>query len=377
MSTIERDVRDLLERYAARAPESPALMLRVDAPRHGLELEDAVGAYYHGGPPVPARGAAYGCASQGKTFVAAACMRFAERGELDLDAPLSTWLAVDELDRLSTVDGAAHGTELTPRQLLNHTSGLPDLYAAPYRYAQALGSPDARTRRFSHADQVAAMRDVPALAPPGELWFYSDLNYTLLGLLLEAVGRVPMHETIRREVLEPLGLERTWSRGFEAPPLPVVATYGMFDDGPDSSTRVYDTGCELNGTWELAGGGIDLTLGDSTRFMSALLGGELVAPSVVDEMRTAAELSLAPTPDRIGGATGYGLGLFRYAMDGLTFWGHDGVYGSRLATCDELGVTFSFTFNAWSSGTGERDEDLRRELGDELTGLLRARLGGA
>ncbi len=364
----------LVEAFAARAPHSPSLMLRVEAAQLDLEYEKVVGTQYLGGPPVPAR-CAYACASEGKAFVAAACMRLVERNDLALDEPLSKYLPIEMLDRLFRHRSQRHGAEVTVRQALNHTAGPRDIYDPPNRYARRLLEPHARSHRFSLADQVEAMLDVPLVAPPGEVWTYSDLNYTLLGQILEEVAGQPLHAVIRREVLEPLGLTETWSRGFEPPRLPVVASYWELDGTPGQPPRVVDTGSELNGTWELAGGGIDLTLRDSTRFISGLLRGELVGKDALIEMCRPDDLSLSLAPRVTKGTTGYGLGLYLYELQGHRFWGHDGVHGQRLLGNASLGVTVSCSFNAWNSGTADRDEDLRTDLVERVASLVVPRLG--
>lgn len=118
---------------------------------------------------------------------ASVAMRLADRGQLDLDVPVSRYLP-----RFS-----GGGRErVTLRMLLDHTSGLP-AFAPLYR--------DARTRD----DAIARLWDVELRRPPGRSAEYSDLNAILLGLVLEVVARQPLDELTRHEVFEPLGMTQT------------------------------------------------------------------------------------------------------------------------------------------------------------------------
>ena len=113
--------------------------------------------------------------------------RFVDRGVLDLDAPVSRYLAV-----FSDGDKAL----VTVRMLLDHTSGLP-AFIALWRVA---GSPD---------DAVARIAVEPLRRPPGTASEYSDLNAILLGAILEVVGGATLDVLVRREVIQPLRLTHT------------------------------------------------------------------------------------------------------------------------------------------------------------------------
>lgn len=114
-------------------------------------------------------------------------MTLADRGRLDLDAPVTRFLP-----RFS-----GNGRErVTVRMLLDHTSGLP-AFAPLYR--------EARTRD----DAIANLYQVELRRPAGRSPEYSDLNAILLGLILEQVTRVPLDQLARQEVFEPLGMRQT------------------------------------------------------------------------------------------------------------------------------------------------------------------------
>ena len=127
-----------------------------------------------------------------KLFVATVVLQLVGEGALALD---------DE------VGSIAEGVTL--RQLLNHTSGLPDYYAdldsviEPYRTDRAY-RPNLTPRA---ALELVHAR--PRLFPPGTGWSYSGGNYLVLGLIVEETTGATLREELRRRIIEPLGLEAT------------------------------------------------------------------------------------------------------------------------------------------------------------------------
>ena len=128
-----------------------------------------------------------------KTFTGTAAMRLVERGELDLDAPVRTYLP--EL-KLSDEDVAAR---VTTRHLLTHTGGwIGDHF-------DDLGSGDDALARI-----CASMSSLPQLTPLGEVWSYNNAGFYLAGRVIEVLSGKPYEEAMQELVLEPLGLEQTF-----------------------------------------------------------------------------------------------------------------------------------------------------------------------
>lgn len=114
-------------------------------------------------------------------------MRLADRGQLDLNAPVSRFLP--------RFVGAGR-ERVTLRMLLDHTSGLP-AFAPLYR--------DADTR----AAAIDRLWEVPLRRAPGLGPDYSDLNAILLALAMEVITGQPFDELVRQEVFDPLGMTET------------------------------------------------------------------------------------------------------------------------------------------------------------------------
>jgi D-alanyl-D-alanine carboxypeptidase len=128
-----------------------------------------------------------------KTFVAATVLQLAEEGRVRLDQPLRRYLP--ELREI--------GAKITVAQLLDHTSGLADLFNDTTRRGLEQ-HPD----RSWAADEVLATLHDPWYAP-GVGWAYANTNYYLLAMLVEAVTGSTLAEQLDLRFLGPLGLGAT------------------------------------------------------------------------------------------------------------------------------------------------------------------------
>ncbi|MEU4446198.1 serine hydrolase [Actinosynnema sp. NPDC050801] len=153
-----------------------------DALRHGTDGTEL--------PPdqrIPMReDTIFDLASLSKLFTTAVALRLVERGLIDLDAPAARYLPeFGENDK----------QDVTVRQLLTHTAGLPA--------GLALGS-------YPTIDQrLAAVYAVAPRAPPGTRYVYSDLSLIVVGKIVERVADRSLPELVAAEITEPLGLHDT------------------------------------------------------------------------------------------------------------------------------------------------------------------------
>ena len=132
-------------------------------------------------------------ASLSKAFTAVAIMQLVARGDVQLDAPVTTYLPW-----FRAGDGAA-SADITIRQLLTHTSGIPpDSWAALSADDGDDGGALERRIRGLAATQLESL--------PGERYAYSNPNYEVLGLVVQAVSGEPYDAYIARHVYEPLGM---------------------------------------------------------------------------------------------------------------------------------------------------------------------------
>ena len=127
-------------------------------------------------------------ASVSKQFTATAVMLLVDRGKLSLDDPLTKFFP----------GFPDYGKKITVKQLLTHTSGLPE-------YEKLI--PAGTTMQLDDLDVLHLLMDTKApLFPAGEKFAYSNSGYTLLGLIVEAVSQKPFHEFVASEIFRPLGM---------------------------------------------------------------------------------------------------------------------------------------------------------------------------
>ncbi|MCX5203888.1 beta-lactamase family protein [Streptomyces sp. NBC_00237] len=265
-----------------------------------------------------------------KVFTAATVLRLAEEGRVSLDRPVRAYLP--------DLIPAAYG-EVTVRQLLNHTHGIPSPDSTPG------GIEELYAHRFDLRDPRAMVADSTSKAKekdrktPGTVQEYSNTGYTIAGLLIERVAGTSYEEAVARRVLRPLGLRDTYSPG-RSPRIrgPYNHGYQVFPR-PDGSTELRDVSAwTVTDTW--AAGDLVSTTADLERFMKALFGGEVVRGPLLEEMFT--------VPDIEGATMSAGLQK-REAGNGLIVWLKTGGrwgYNAIIAAPRDLSRTLVYSVNS-------------------------------
>jgi D-alanyl-D-alanine carboxypeptidase len=203
------------------------------------------------------------------------------------------------------------------RQMLNHTSGIFDYGDDPGFLDAFTGTTflTTRFRSYQPNELVALAMAHPPTSAPGATWQYSNTNYVLAGQIIERVTGAMYAEELHRRIVRPLGLTGTRLPGSQtALPEPHARHYSPL---MVPSAQQHDV-TELNASYAWAAGGMISTLADLTRFLAALLRGQLLPPVLQKQLLTEAT-----------GST-YGLGIMRWPLsDGMNVWGHNGmIHGS-------------------------------------------------
>lgn len=143
-------------------------------------------------------------ASIGKTFVGAAVLALAQEGVLGLDDLLSKWLG----DR-AWFSRLPNGNSVTLRQLLVHSSGIPN-HVETERFKELFrNNRDHGSAPLSPEELISCVLGLRPLCRPGMGWHYSDTGYILLGLVVEKAAGHRYYDEIGRRFLRPLGLTMT------------------------------------------------------------------------------------------------------------------------------------------------------------------------
>lgn len=245
--------------------------------------------------------------SNTKTFVATVVLQLVAEGEVQLDASVETYLP--GLLRGKGIDGR----RITVRQLLQHTSGLPeyvDLWFKDFARNQ--------NRFVEPHELLETALTRPAQFAPGKKWAYSNTNYIVAGLLVQRVTGRPVAEEVNRRIIKPLGLRGTyWPREGER------TLRGRHPRGYHTlvpgKAPVDVTATDTSAPW--AAGALVSTPRDLMTFFTALLDGDLLEPAQLEEMQT----TVAAPGSTIRGDERYGLGIQTFTLScGGTAWTHGG-----------------------------------------------------
>lgn len=283
-------------------------------------------------------------ASITKRFIVALVLQAHERGELDLDTPLSTYLPASVTDRLHVRGGVDRTPSITVRHLAGHTSGLPDFFerrrGGPSIYRQLRAGNDVS---WTFDDVIAITRDQQRahfdpqnLATSAQQARYSDTGFQLLIRILEAVTSRPYPDLLEERITAPLGLLHTWHPASapidpDTPAPPPLHSRRR----PVRMDQVIASSNDLFSTTE-----------DLIAFERALLAGSLFRDARTSLLLTERRNRLRNAP-----VLRYGLGTMSFVVNRLssplpgpvTLVGHSGSTGTWLFTCPELGVHLAGT----------------------------------
>lgn len=285
--------------------------VRLTTPEGARSVRSGVGDL-RTGRPVPASGFIR-IGSTTKTFVATVVLQLVGEGRLALTDTVDTWLP-------GVIRGEGNdGRHITVRQLLQHTSGLPDYTADVVPDLSARGYREHRWTTYTSEQRVAfAMNHAPSFEP-GTSWEYSNTNYVVLGMLIEAVTGNTWEEEVQARIVDPLRLRDTITPGnWPFLPRPHARNYQQFEPGGQmtDATIAY---LPFDGD---ADGALISTAADTNTFFTALVRGDLLGPAEQAEMQ-----QTVPVPDDHGDPPGSrdGLGLRWTPLScGGGYWGHSG-----------------------------------------------------
>ena len=274
----------------------------------------------------------YNVASITKTLVATIILQLQEEGRLNVEDKAGKYLDALEFLRFGEIhewhDTLLSG-QITIRHLLQHTSGLADIFTdAATRFNISVLTHKKReynTEMIIEKFYKYKLNKKP-VNKPGEGYHYSDINYMLLGFIIEQVTGKTLPQAIRERILEKLKMEETYFEYYEQ------------EQGNgkriDAFLNRINMTQKINTSYEWGGGGLVSTTKDMAIFIEGLFRQELFR-----EASTLASMIDYTGTEKFGAT--YGMGIFKYELNGKTFFGHGGFYGSVLAFDPEDGITFS------------------------------------
>jgi CubicO group peptidase (beta-lactamase class C family) len=294
-------------------------------------------------------------ASVTKMYTAAAVMLLKESGKLKLDDKIQEYLPEELIAGLHRYQGVDYTQSITIRHLVSHTSGIAD-----YFLQKPKGGQNFMERLLKEGDlewdPAGAVRiateDLEPNFPPADFSnaqgqplkaSYSDTNYQLLGVIIEAAAGAPLHQVFEQFFFAPLELNQTYLYGYPREQIseakePAHLFYKQREMRLDKAMKSF---------W--ADGGIVSTLDDSLRFIQAFMSGGLFQnPQTLPDMMHW---------NKIFFPMEYGYGLMRFKLPWFMspfnpspeMIGHSGSTGAFLYYAHELDLYLAGTINQSAS----------------------------
>ncbi|WP_431902452.1 serine hydrolase domain-containing protein [Nonomuraea sp. bgisy101] len=249
------------------------------------------------GGKIPAD-ARYRIGSQTKGMTATVALQLVKEGRLGLDDRLS-----DVLPVVAEKDLVERADEITVRQLIRHTSGVPEWFR------HDLVDIFDTTTYYRPADLLKVSRSQPRSQEPGQRFSYSSANYTLLTMIIERITGRSLAAEFERRLFRPLGMTKTYLPA--RPPEGIKGPHGHgYTPGPDGKLRDMD---RINASWGHGAGGVISTARDMAAYRAAFIQGKLL-PADLQKVITAPPEG-APAPPSLpcggklvqtnGGAAGF------------------------------------------------------------------------
>jgi CubicO group peptidase (beta-lactamase class C family) len=220
-------------------------------------------------------------------------MQLVERGKLDLDAPIQTYLTSFPVKQWP----------VTMRHLLGHLGGI--------RHYKNASEMFGTQHYWNIADSLKQFENDPLLHEPGTAYAYTTFGYVLAGRAIEVIAGIPYLEYLKKAVFETAKMNATQADDVYRIIPNRARGYQRLDTGEVLNAALLDT------SGRIPGGGLSSTASDLVRFAIALDGGKLLRKNTVDAMAQ-------PMTLRNGDSTKYGLGWGVYESEGKKRMIHTG-----------------------------------------------------
>ncbi|MBN2436954.1 MAG: beta-lactamase family protein [Spirochaetes bacterium] len=281
----------------------------------------------------------YNIASITKMYTAAIIMQLYQEKRLDLDAPVSRYLPDSLLNGIHVYKGIDYSFQLKVYQLVNQTSGLADFETDKVRGGKSVLC-ELMAGLDRAIDTAEALRITRSLHPhfvpgtPGRA-YYSNLNYRLLGEIIEAITEKPMSVNFEERICRPLGLQDTYLFDWERPRSGKSPAIIYLNNSPVNVPKYLSS--------NVSDGGLVSTAPECMIFLRAFFEGRLFDVAFLERMMIW---------NRIFFPLRYGYGLMYFKLPRY-FWitqlpeftGHSGSTGSFAFVCPSRSLYLTGTLN--------------------------------
>jgi D-alanyl-D-alanine carboxypeptidase len=271
-------------------------------------------------------------ASSTKLFVATIILQLEEEGKININDkafPYLMDLKYLNFENFHTLNKVKYAKEITIKQLLSHRSGLADIFTDKQNefFGLVMNNP---TKQYSPKSIVQLyhqfnLNNTPHFKPNNG-WYYSDINYLLLGLIIEQVDKTTLSKAIRNRILDPLKMENTYFEFYETPKKKVKPIQQYI--GANNFSKI-------NTSFDWSGGGLVSTNLDLAIYIEALFNLKLINQNSLDKM-----IDVKFTKKN---ESRYGLGVYEFAIKNDVFYGHFGFYGTFVGYSPTTKTTISYS----------------------------------
>ena len=257
----------------------------------------------------------FGIASNTKLFTGVLLLKLAENNIIQLDDSLHQYLPT-----FNNID-----SNITVRQLLNHTSGLADVTSVPGYPDSMLTNPN---RVFTASEMMTWAG--PPLFTAGTSWKYCNTNYLLAGMIAESATGQSYSQLLRDSILTPLQLDSTFLDVYETILFPSAHPWQAGVDNnsiPRTSVNsaAWAAGAMYSTSWEMI------------QWYNALMNGQVLNANSFNELTT------------FVGSGNYGMGISQATVIGRTVWTHGGTiwggYNSSMMYDPATGIIICVLIN--------------------------------
>ncbi|PHS60329.1 MAG: hypothetical protein COB12_13330 [Flavobacterium sp.] len=273
-------------------------------------------------------------ASITKLFVSTIILQLNEEGKLNLNDKASKYLEnIDYLDfeNLHLFNQKKFAFDITIEQLLSHRTGLADIFTDKEQDFFDLLLQNQK-KQYSPKSIIELyylynLNQTPHFEP-NKGWYYSDMNFVLIGLIIEQIERVKLSESIRNRILNPLKMQDTYFEFYESP----IQKNNMINQYVGNLNFT-----EINTSFDWSGGGIVSTNVDLATFIKSLFDLKLTNRTSLNKI---IDVKFSKENENR-----YGLGIYESKYNGNTYFGHYGFYGTYVGYCPDTKTVISYSIS--------------------------------
>jgi len=306
------------------------ILLYIENEPNGFIYNEGYGKETKDGNTV-SRHSSFKIASSTKLFVSTIILQLQEEGKLNLNDKIFSYLKDIQylnLINIHILNDIKYAKTITIEQLLSHRSGLADIFTDREEafFEMIFQNPN---KTYSPKSIIELYYQYNLnLEPhfkPDEGWHYSDINYLLLGLIIEQIDHTKLSQSIRNRILEPLEMKHTF--------------FEYYEDSKTESNQINQylgqiNFSNINTSFDWAGGGFVSTNSDLAIFIKGLFKGKLINQKSLAKM---IEVKFTKTNE-----SRYGLGVYEFNLNGNIYYGHFGFYNTFIGYCPKTKTTLSY-----------------------------------